>query len=439
MIYIPRSALGEFLKLPEWMRPLVYYLLVMPHYNNGNNHEPCVYFTTTNIQKWTGRNSNESPSAMLKTIEKETGIKAHKVPNEKCTLVDSVDLPDNWAGVREELLQCMVSLEDRYDLYGRRYRAVKQPEPVIGPSKYCERINSLVAYLNVRRNFHAQGRRIAKDLKAIVKELKADGQITARSESIQLSALELMMSYPQPFYQPVDKSARIYPMGRSAIQLKREIRKEYARRMGWLSYDLESAQFAIIAKVWDVPVLTDFLKSGAKLWPYLAEKMEFENKELFKETVYKLAFGASMNRMTKDGPLRQWTELGLKNEYKQFLKIDVIQSLYEAREQRKDRIQLERQTTDAFGNTVLLAEIDGYTVETLLAMEIQSYEMKIMLSLAEYIMPIDRVDIALWIHDGIAVNHSLKESAWRKHEVGMMAAVARICSDEGILTSLSAE
>ena len=41
----------------------------------------------------------------------------------------------------------------------------------------------------------------------------------------------------------------------------------------WITADLRSAQLAIVAAIWRIPSITEYLRSGKSVWPDLCEHM----------------------------------------------------------------------------------------------------------------------------------------------------------------------
>lgn len=431
--YIPSSCLEEFLKLEEWMRPCVYNLLILPHYKSeGRDVRLHCAFTVRNLRSWHKKfqTQNIAPKQVLSSLKEFTGI-ATKTDN-SCdyTKVVEVKLPENWKKVQNILLSDKTPITERVDLNGKKYR--READPKLSPeSLYSMRINDLLEQLNTKSRIFAGLSQHVGDMKDTALTDNFDSE---HRRIMTLQILESMLVNPQPTYIPVSNSARLYTDGASFMQLPRRYRKSLIEKMGWHSFDLRYCQFAVIAKVWNVKIVEDFLKTNQSLWQFLLNELNLEdnatNKDMLKTSVYALCFGASLTDESKEGcPKRLWAD---KDLYNAFLGIEIIKAVYDARELRKAEIRRTREITDAFGNKVDL----GISVESLLAMEIQSYEVLIMLEVAEYLRD-SNAQIALWIHDGIAIQCQDKYLGSIKKNLTKI--VTNTCKKLGIQTSLENE
>lgn len=180
----------------------------------------------------------------------------------------------------------------------------------------------------------------------------------------QLNLLRAIQDHAQPFYVPADKTTRVFSLRESILRLHRSLRKIMTQ--DWVTADLRSAQLAIVANVWGVPRLSDYLASGKSIWPDLCHHMGHtfteDNKAIMKSSLYALTFGAGNHKMT--------THLGRhfgngSGAYREFKGHAVIRALLLARARQLKAIRHEGGGVDAFGNILELEryEKEGYAYD----------------------------------------------------------------------------
>ena len=261
----------------------------------------------------------------------------------------------------------------------------------------------------------------------------------------QLNLLKAIRDHAQPFYVPTDKTTRIFSLRESVLRLHRSLRKIMTK--DWVTADLKSAQLAIVASVWGVPSLTEYLSSGKSIWPDLCQHMGLaytdEAKSVVKGALYAVTFGAGINRMTQYMGRNFGNASGA---YREFKGHDVIRALLLARARQLRKIRREGGGVDAFGNFLTLEryEKEGYAYaydnsRSILACIAQSYELALL-------MPVVRLaasqqfeahgfTLTTWLHDGFTFDaHRERDvESWK----GRLAeVVAEEASRLGIQTEL---
>ncbi len=267
---------------------------------------------------------------------------------------------------------------------------------------------------------------------------------TAHAER-ELNILHGLPDKPVPTYVPSPKTARVYTLGPSFLHLHRSVRKVITQ--GWVTADLQSAQLAIVARVWDVPMIRDYLESGRSIWLDLCDHMGLEftedSKDVMKTALYALLFGSGVRTLQNHFA----NTLGRgKARHEQFTFHPVIQALLEARDVQFQRIAQDGGAADACGRFLPLERQvkDGYDVaydnrRGVLACVAQSYEMRLLLPVFE--AAVEQRDqehgfvITSLLHDGLtfASYKSLDTGAW-KSRLGQ--AVQRQADAMGIATRL---
>ena len=209
-------------------------------------------------------------------------------------------------------------------------------------------------------------------------------------------------------YKTVANSPRIYGSCTNIMQLPREVRR--AVYHGCWDLDIQSAQLAIVAKLWNVPELLPLIREN--WWQSLFKSMgraydeQIKNNEL-KPLTYSIIFGGGIRRMRELSP--KYATL--------FNSIPIIQTLISHRENALSEIRSAGGIVDAFGqhytlNDVIGKKYDDERVRSLLSRQVQSYEVGIMLNLHEELRQDNDIVLCGWLHDGCyikLVNH--KEDA----------------------------
>jgi hypothetical protein len=245
-------------------------------------------------------------------------------------------------------------------------------------------------------------------------------------------------------YSAVQGSHRIYARGTNLIQLPRKVRCALLR--GAWQHDLASAQLAIVARVWHIPELLEFLEAERNIWTALLEYLDLAPrfKPTLKTVLYRLIFGggvfkAKQAAVSGEGgdPAIDWEKA------ERLLEHPLIQALLGARQGVLKRIQVEGGIEDAFGNWHALGEVRGRQIaarcRSLLAMQAQSFEQRIMLS----VLPILQAEQAsirpmVWLHDGMVTKTTDASKQERIHR-RLDRAVQRSADDLRIPVRLVSE
>ena len=264
----------------------------------------------------------------------------------------------------------------------------------------------------------------------------------------QLGLLMAIRDHAQPFYKPVEKSVRVFSLRESVLRLHRDLRKIMTQ--DWITADLRSAQLAIVAAIWQIPSITEYLRSGKSVWPDLCEHMALmytpENKAVMKSTLYALIFGAGNNKMRAHLG-RHF--LNASDAFRRLKAHPVIRGLLLARCRQLRKIRRAKGATDAFGTWTALVRRDvaGYDYQydnsrSILACVAQSYELMLL-------TPVVRMAAAeqfrdhgftatTWLHDGFTfdVHHSEDIQDWKDR---LSFAVQEEADRLGICTGLEFE
>ncbi len=301
----------------------------------------------------------------------------------------------------------MTSPGRKADAYsGKAYKTRSVPKH---HSTFDAKVDGLLQDLNKPSKAFDKIPAIIPDLVDFVSKLHEEGAITERSYLGQLGHLRWFEENKRPYYKPIKRSSRLYPVG-PGLGLKREVREELKKKAGWMKADLRSAQLVVVAKKWVIRSLQKRLNKAQSFWDYLSCQLGFSDKDLFKESTYAIVFGASTTKCTKGGPKTMWKKAGKEADYSRFAAIPEIADLIKAAKRRKDEISKAICITDAFGKTYRLDYSQKIDTECLMAMEVQSYEMAMMLDVADVVLTDSRAHITMWLHDGFYFSYSREPS-----------------------------
>jgi len=365
-----------------------------------------VWFTARILETLTG--SQRSPKSIIDVLKKDGWIINHKTAGAQgATHLTGIDHPKltAWKGLM--LKPCARS--EKVDL--KTGRALGPIGSDLGSelrASSIQEVEAVRAKLNKASRTFSGVSQIALTMQqeAVAGTLFPEIKGMARDRAI--AALGAIVACPQPAYQAVLRSARLYSHGDSFLTLPRAFRKELCKRVGWRVFDLKSIQAAIVAETWDIPSLRKVLRSKKHggLWNYLAGHVPVE-KDVLKTAVYSIIFGASTKVATPGSPKTLFKAKGHEAEYQAFLDIDVIKDMVQARDRQFRLIQRNLGATDAFGNEVkayVFDESGKVDENSVLATIVQSHEVSLMVKIFNYIDEMSKARVMLWIHDGLAVD-----------------------------------
>lgn len=248
----------------------------------------------------------------------------------------------------------------------------------------------------------------------------------ATLREIETKVLMSIYENPKPIYKPSlgSKTVRIFSHGESILLLCRGLRKAICK--GWYEYDLVSSQLAIVAKLWNINEVQEFLQLGNKIWISLFEHLGVKYaynrlnnpdwltalKDLLKESLYSLIYGMDKScllaKLTKG-----FKKLKVKKKGIDLLNHPIMTALYNAREAKITTIlQDSKLVLDWYDNRELLVE--GNTnkerldyVRSLLAREAQLVEMLLLKPVFDIAKENKQyMAITLFQHDGFTVHYN---------------------------------
>lgn len=260
-----------------------------------------------------------------------------------------------------------------------------------------------------------------------------------RRDSVLRVLNALQVHFP-PLYKQVENTERLYTVGDALSNLPSAVRSVVLE--GTTAYDLNNAQLAIAAQLWEVPDLLRLLHEQGSIWPTLYRDLGLspEHKPQLKPILYATLYGMEVRHLK--ALLTQAFGREVRDRY---LQGALSAALLDARERRMARMREVGGMTDAFGQFFSCLpsgqNVEMYrptapeaqaVVRNLLAREAQSYEFRIMAAAAELAATTDKFRIVLWLHDGIYVRYS-DETQRRRWQTRLLEAVNTTLSEVGHL------
>lgn len=251
-------------------------------------------------------------------------------------------------------------------------------------------------------------------------ELEVNKITNSHAKRVQKLILNTIKERPIPVYVPTAKSDRLFTMGASMQNLKKKVRK--ALTQGWYEADLAGAQLAIIARLWNIPEVEDFLASGKSLWNdflafYGLTKESLGDsydtlKSTLKDHTYGLIFGMGEDRLLSELN-EDLSSFGIQNGGNKFLTHPLISVILEARRKKIKAllsagfVTVEEESADPFTPPVLnIVKVSKKNVLSILAQEAQRIEQMLVYPIFVLTNETKDFSITLLQHDGVSVSFS---------------------------------
>lgn len=297
----------------------------------------------------------------------------------------------------------------------------------------------IVGYLNSLKSNLFAAKVNANITRAIDVAKKIDDK---RRQTIELTKLHRISVQPQPFYGPPADAhtVRVFAKNVSIPNLKNDLKA--ALIDGWTTFDLKSAQFAIVAKDWGITDLHAELTKGIDIWKTLTDLYStldpMQVKPLLKTAVYSVCYGMSRENVISeltDG----FIELGC-SEFDAhiwsmtFVDDAYVLPLFRHRETTLEKVKRDRGAKDCFGQWIATSkEVQPRRV---LAQLSQAREMHLLLPALDLAKSREgEFKIVLWEHDGFSVHFTRKDRIESESQ-RIIDAVNERCSNLGYPTRL---
>jgi hypothetical protein len=263
----------------------------------------------------------------------------------------------------------------------------------------------------------------------------AQGLVNFNTAVQQRRLVEHVIQKPKPLYRPSrgGKTVRLYAAGASLQGLQRDVRKAFLS--GYHEADLACCHWAIVAKWWGLPLITDLLKQKLKPWAVLMEHMGIpathtqyeELKKLVKKACQAIIYGqSSKNRikMLNEGFL----DVGFTNAGKHLCSHPLVKELCKAKGQALKQIKADGGISETPHTTRLILETQDVKPEgksylvhkcnanSLVAQYCQMIEMQLLLPVfklaeSEKAKPSAAFTIVLYLFDGVVLAYTDNERA----------------------------
>ncbi len=338
----------------------------------------------------------------------------------KARVVESIEWPDELnVLLQQELNKLPGEKEDPVFFISGESRSERKIKALVDLEKtqansFIEtaiRNKELLRYLTELNSY-----RYTKALKNVKYALDVVKALPTESQGRELKILGRLFDNAQPLYKTTEKSVRIFPMYDNLLALKREVRQ--ALTQDWMECDLRSAQLAIVAKLWDLPLVNEFLTKNQNIWEYLAKQLDTEltprlKKAIKHEFLYPLCFGESKRVLRQVVTDTFEKNMGIDNAFDRLFNLPIMQEIWKGRAKRIQKIYKEWGLRDAFGDWLLMKKHDKKAAISLLAQEAQSYELCLLLPILDLAKSSnDNLAILAWQHDGFSAVCKKNEEIW---------------------------
>lgn len=325
-------------------------------------------------------------------------------------LKDSTDKVGFVSGLpisRRKRHQYSEQQEERLRSIAEKYLRSRDPAHPVSP---------LAEYLN--NNHGCQLRIQKKNWPMVEASIHALPDSSGKEKRVKEDCIRLLYGLDggqKLFYLGSSRSPRLSVIGTSIHLLPRKIRKlALSGRSTW-ECDLKSSQLAVVAKQWDIPPLQEFLQSsldgGYSIWDELSRTAEVPLdicKPILKTTIYSTVFGMGEDKLAAQLALGTEKKHGIgQDAARRVLSHPLIREVLKKRRIQMRLIEENGGAEDAWGYWQY-APWDNKTnapdVPSALAYCVQSWEMRVMLSLLPVFKAEEQIHCLSWLHDGVTLH-----------------------------------
>jgi len=264
---------------------------------------------------------------------------------------------------------------------------------------------------------------------SINRTMKVVNTLPAQVREQQLNILNAIADQPKVFYRPSrnGNTDRLFGNGANITNLKKEVRKALTK--DWVECDAKNLHLAIVAKLWNIDSLKEFLSLGKSFWSYIQNALQVEgedSKKYIKEATYGLVYGMSKKNLEE----RLDSQLGM-GMGKKFLNISLIKDILSARKEVINYHMNTGEIEDCFGTKFAVTKEN---ILSLLSRVCQSYELKLIHSLFKLTDKTNDFHITLYQFDGLSIKFDANKEYWINE---LNKAFDEMALELDIFTSLS--
>jgi hypothetical protein len=278
----------------------------------------------------------------------------------------------------------------------------------------CEHAAVIRSYLN-SLNSHLFTKKVKENFRSALKATfnLPDGPV----KDAQLRILAHINGQPQPFYFPSGQGHTVRLGTSEAIpNLKSTVRR--ALTIGWEEADLRSSQFVICARLWNDPVMLDFLRTGQPLWTRLFDSVGLKRddhevvKPIFKDAIYSICFGMGRRHVKRFMASALVLARLDKRVCFRFMDDPLIEAVFRSRELALNRIKDEGGVMTPYDRWLSVTE--ERQPRDLMAELAQAWEMKLIYPAFELAQNTKDFTITLYQYDGFSVHFTRRPAQWKQ-------------------------
>lgn len=273
-------------------------------------------------------------------------------------------------------------------------------------------------------SFHAVRTRVAAARKFV------NHNFTEKKLSHQLGVLRQIELEPMPEYaiSETRTTARVFGASAGLPYASSMVRQILCE--GWYEVDITNCQLAIVAHLWDLPDIADFLQRHGSVWPSVLDHLGIDPcepgcglvKKGCKELLYSAIFGMSKGNLMKSA-----TKLlgGLLDNPKRIFDHWIFKTLLKQRQKMITKLMQERSASTVYGQCLTIEYMED--ARRALAQQAQAFELKLIAEVYRFAQGKEKdMRILLHQHDGVSMKFARRPGQYmRQIDAAFQAAASR--------------
>jgi len=234
--------------------------------------------------------------------------------------------------------------------------------------------------------------------------------INVAAQKDQRDIIESLICQPQPFYVPSSKgnTVRLFEINKGLQGIHSHLR--HILTQDSVEVDIQNAHLAIIAKLWNIQEIQDFLSTGKSIWEELLPAMGYEYpnpvlKAQLKDFFYGLIYGMSLKTLEVG-----MTQVFGYTPFMKFYKHPLVIAVKEGRNKRLKELRSKKLHVTPLGKEVkpyCYTDKDGYfesNLTSILSQEANELEMLLLEPIFDLCLSSKEMTIVLYQFDGLTIN-----------------------------------